>query len=54
MIHQQGNPMWFSSVSVAEKCWIHPLKLKIELQRKRDYTDDYIKQMTKVKSHAKR
>ena len=46
MIRQLGNPTWFCSFSAAEKRWSHLLKTLGKIVRKKEYSDEEIKQMS--------
>lgn len=46
MIRQLGNPTWFCSFSAAETRWSHLLKTLGKIARKKEYSDEEIKQMS--------
>lgn len=46
MIRQLGNPTWFCSFSAAETRWSHLLKTLGKIVRKKEYSDEEIKQMS--------
>ena len=46
MIRQLGNPTWFSSFSAAETRWSHLLKTLGKIVRKKEYSNEEIKEMS--------